>query len=190
MKTDPAEETAPQLGLAVPAILLVITLGAAFDLLMDRPEQVLTFHVLFEISLALVSLGAASWLTWGWYHTQKRVSVLRNAVDERRAERDAWRARAGRLLDGLAKAMDGQFETWSLTPAERETALMLLKGYSHKRIGRLTNRSERTVRQHAVAVYRKANVANRSELSAFFLEDLFLPFGDTRDATDVESTDA
>jgi len=188
MKTDSAEEGAPHLGLVVPVILLVITLGAAFDLLMDRPEQILTFHVLFEISLALVSLGAASWLTWGWYHTQRRVNALRHTADERRDERDAWRARAGRLLDGLAQAMDGQFQEWSLTPAERETAFMLLKGYSHKRIGRLTNRSERTVRQHAVAVYRKAKVANRSELSAFFLEDLFLPLGDTGGATDVEST--
>jgi hypothetical protein len=32
-----------------------------------------------------------------------------------------------------------------------------------------------TVRQHAVAVYRKSGLAGRAELSAFFLEDLLLP---------------
>ena len=37
------------------------------------------------------------------------------------------------------------------------------------------DRSERTVRQHAVSVYRKSGLAGRAELSAFFLEDLLLP---------------
>jgi len=39
----------------------------------------------------------------------------------------------------------------------------------------LSGRRERTVRQHAVAVYRKSGLSGRAELSAFFLEDLLLP---------------
>jgi DNA-binding NarL/FixJ family response regulator len=35
--------------------------------------------------------------------------------------------------------------------------------------------SETTIRQQALAIYRKAGVRNRSDLSAFFLEDLLLP---------------
>jgi DNA-binding NarL/FixJ family response regulator len=50
-----------------------------------------------------------------------------------------------------------------------------LKGFSHKEIGNLTGRSERTVRQHSIAVYRKSGLSGRAELSAFFLEDLLLP---------------
>ena len=184
--TDVSEEAVPRLGLVVPAVFLVITVGAAMDLVLDRPERILTFHVLFELILALLSLGVATWLTWGWWRAQNRIQALRAAVDERRAERDAWRERAGRALEGLAEALDAQFSAWGLTPAERETALMLLKGSSHKRIGKLTDRSERTVRQHAVAVYRKAGVANRSELSAFFLEDLFLPHGELTDPGNAE----
>ena len=52
---------------------------------------------------------------------------------------------------------------------------MLLKGYGHKQITALTNRSERTVRQHAGVVYDKAGLGGRAELSAFFLQDLMLP---------------
>jgi len=37
------------------------------------------------------------------------------------------------------------------------------------------NTSERTIRDQARAVYRKSGVAGRTELSAFFLEDLLLP---------------
>ena len=61
------------------------------------------------------------------------------------------------------------------TMLDRPTADAILKGLGHKEAADLLRRSERTVRQHAVAVYRKAGVAGRAELSAFFLEDLLLP---------------
>jgi hypothetical protein len=54
-------------------------------------------------------------------------------------------------------------------------AMLLLKGLGHKEAASVLDRSERTVRQHAVSVYRKSGLAGRAELSAFFLEDLLLP---------------
>jgi hypothetical protein len=36
------------------------------------------------------------------------------------------------------------------------------------------NTSEKTVRQQASAIYQKSNLSSRSELSAFFLEDLLV----------------
>jgi len=54
-------------------------------------------------------------------------------------------------------------------------ALFLLKGYGHKQIAALTNRSERTVRQHAGVVYEKSGLGGRAELSAYFLQVLLLP---------------
>jgi DNA-binding NarL/FixJ family response regulator len=78
-------------------------------------------------------------------------------------------------LVGLGRAIENRFSAWGLTSAEREVALLLLKGHSHKQIAFTTGRSERTVRQHAVAVYEKSGLAGRAELAAFFLEDLMLP---------------
>ena len=52
---------------------------------------------------------------------------------------------------------------------------MLLKGYEHKQMAARTGRSERTVRQHAGAVYEKAGIGGRAELAAYFLNDLMLP---------------
>lgn len=169
------DDSIPRPQAVLAAFFLVITAGAAMDLLMDRPRTLLSMHVLFELALLVVSVGAAAYLGWGWYRAMAEVRALRAAGDARKRERDAWRSRSGRALEGLSQALDAQFGAWDLTPAERETALMILKGYSHKRIGRLAGRSERTVRQHAVAIYRKAGVATRSELSAFFLEGLILP---------------
>src|SRR5213593_86931 len=39
----------------------------------------------------------------------------------------------------------------------------------------LRQTSERTVRQQALAIYRKSGLNGRSDLAAFFLEDLLLP---------------
>jgi DNA-binding NarL/FixJ family response regulator len=67
-------------------------------------------------------------------------------------------AYAEKALEGLGRAIDRQFDAWGLTPAEREVALLILKGHGHKQIAGLTGRSERTVRQRAVAVYDKAGL--------------------------------
>jgi DNA-binding NarL/FixJ family response regulator len=48
-------------------------------------------------------------------------------------------------------------------------------GLSHKEIAGIRATSETTIRQQSLAIYRKAGLHNRSELSAFFLEDLLLP---------------
>ena len=72
-------------------------------------------------------------------------------------------------------AINRQFETWALSPAERDVALLQLKGLRHKEIAELRKTSERTVRQQALSVYRKAGLSGRTDLAAFFLEDLLLP---------------
>lgn len=91
------------------------------------------------------------------------------------ADADRWRAEAEQSLRGLGEAIDQQFRRWGLTPAECEVGLLLLKGLSHKEIAAQRATSERTVRQQAQDVYKKAGLAGRAELSAFFLEDLLLP---------------
>jgi DNA-binding NarL/FixJ family response regulator len=100
---------------------------------------------------------------------------LRRTLDARGQERDAWRDRAREALEGLGDAIDEQFRAWELTAAEREVALLLLKGYSHKQVAKATDRGERTARQHAASVYQKAGLAGRAELAGYFLEDLMLP---------------
>ena len=78
-------------------------------------------------------------------------------------------------MAGLGRAIDERFTAWALTPAERDVGLLILKGRSHKQIAFTTGRSEKTVRQHAVAVYQKSGLNGRAELAAFFLEDILLP---------------
>lgn len=159
-------------------LLLALAVGGTLDLVLDRPTTWRSFHVLYEVGLILAALGTALGLWLGWRRTARDNEALRIRLAAHRADRDAWRASARRALEGLGQAIDGQFTAWGLTPAEREVALGLLKGHSHKQIAGRTGRSERTVRQHAAAAYAKAGLGGRAELSAFFLEGVMLPSAD------------
>lgn len=170
-----AESERPAI-LLIPAILFAaIVVGATTDLILDRPADWRSAHVLLELALIVLSLSAAIYLGRGWLRALGALGRLERQLVERQAERDAWRRSTQRLLEDMASAIDRQFAAWGLSEAERDTALMILRGWSHKRIARETARSERTVRQHAVAIYRKSGLSGRAELAAFFLEELPLP---------------
>ena len=82
-------------------------------------------------------------------------------------------------MEGLARSIDRQLDQWQLSVAEKEVAFLLLKGLSLKDIAALRGTAEKTVRAQSAAVYAKSGLAGRTELSAFFLEDLLLPPADT-----------
>lgn len=157
------------------ASLLAIVVGGTVDLVLDQPTHWLSYHVIFETLMIAGAAVMATSLWLGWWRAERSARELRSSLEARREERDAWRESAEQALEGLGTAIDGKFAEWELTPAEREVALYLLKGYTHKGIARMTDRSHQTVRQHAAAVYRKADLSGRAELSAFFLEGLMLP---------------
>jgi len=166
--------------------LLSIIVGGTADLVMDQPQSWLSFHVVFEVLMLAGALLMATTLWLSWWRSAHAAAALRLSLEAQRTERDEWRATAQHALEGLGRAIDGQFDQWHLTPTEREVALMLLKGYGHKQIAALTGRSERTVRQHGGVIYEKAGLGGRAELAAFFLQDLMLP-GDERAALPLGS---
>lgn len=70
------------------------------------------------------------------------------------------------------KNMEQQWSEWRLTPAEAEVATWVVRGLNFYQIADLLDKSERTVRQQATAIYTKAGVRNRSELTGFLIENL------------------
>ena len=156
-------------------VLLLIVVSGTVDLVLDAPDSWRSIHVIYEIVLIVGALATTALLWLRWIRAERSLSTTRRALHEHQAERDAWRASAERALLGFGAAIDDQLSRWGLTAAEREVALLLLKGKSHKAIAYETGRSERTVRQHAVTVYQKSGLAGRAELAAFFLEGVVLP---------------
>ena len=165
----------PALPGTIAILLTAITGLGLFDLMTDPVKDLWALHGVIDILLVIVSGTGALMLGRGWLAAERSVRGLRASLETHRVERDAWRDRAQGALRGLGEAIDRQFDAWSLTGAEKDVALLLLKGFSHKEAAQLSARSERTVRQHAVSVYRKSGLGGRAELAAFFFEDMLLP---------------
>lgn len=154
------------------ATLVLLVIWGIADLAMDAPASWFTPHVLVEVTMIGAGAGLAVYFWRGWRAARRELVDARDALERNAADQSAWRRRAQGLMANLREAIDEQFGAWQLTPSEREVAFLLLAGRSHKEIAHQTGRGEPTVRQHAVAAYRKAGVAGRAELAAFFLGDL------------------
>lgn len=100
-------------------------------------------------------------------------SSMRSELAEASEAGRIWRERSAQVLQGVSAAVAETFASWELTEAEADVAALLVKGVSVRDIARQRHTSETTIRQQAQSVYRKSGLANRSELAAFFLEDLF-----------------
>ncbi len=138
--------------------LVVALVGV--DLLSDVGSGVEGVHIGAEALAALVALvGAAR-----FYRLHQ--------IEQREAA--AWKLRAADLLLGLGTAVDRQLGAWGLTDAELEVAVLLLKGLSFKEIATVRDTTERTSREQARGIYKKAGVAGRAELSAWFFEDMLV----------------
>lgn len=104
----------------------------------------------------------------------ERLELL-DDLETARREGGRWRETARAHVNGLSQAIAAQFRSWALTGAEADVAGLMLKGLAHKEIASLRQCSEATIRQHATAVYRKSGLTSRSQVTAFFLEDLLMP---------------
>ncbi|MDT8408900.1 MAG: hypothetical protein RQ741_04815 [Wenzhouxiangellaceae bacterium] len=161
------------IGLA--AIFGIIFALVGWDLAADYQQGVSPAHVVIE-SLVLTISGAAMTVLLVQFFRQRRyLKALSLNLSQTRRESTRWRKQYQETILGLSRAIGKQFDTWGLSTAEAEIGLLLLKGLSLKEIAGLRGTAERTAREQARAVYRKAGVPNRSALSAFFLEDLLPP---------------
>jgi DNA-binding CsgD family transcriptional regulator len=174
--TDVGPDVTP---LAV-ALFLVIAVLIGLDVVIDYRAGTAVSHLLTEAAvMTLAALGAAT--LWHRLRAARRAAgQLSIDLEAARREAERFRDEARAHLLGLGEAIDRQFTRWALSPAEREVGLLLLKGLSHREVAAARTTSESTIRQQALAIYRKAGLRNRSELSSFFLEDLLLP-ADQRD---------
>jgi len=169
--TDVGSRAAPIAAVLFVAIAALI----AVDIGADYRSGTDAGHVFTEALVMGLALGGAVTLWRQLRSVRLRAEQLSVDLAAAKLEAERFRAEAREALRGLGEAIDRQFSRWSLTAAEREVGLLMLKGFSHKEAAAARSTSETTVRQQALAIYRKSGLRNRSELSAFFLEDLLLP---------------
>ena len=161
---------------AIVAVVAGIALFLGIELV-EEPAATpleLLLELLKVAPVVITSVGVALLFRVTRQQRDEHLQVIRD-LEVARLQGQRWRSESRTLLNGLGEAIDAQFTRWNLTDAEREVALLLLKGLSTKEIAAVRAGSERTVREHARAIYSKAGLTGRAALSAFFLEDLLAP---------------
>ena len=123
-------------------------------------------------SLIVVALSAVNFLNRR--SSSRREESLKTALDQKEvALAEMINSGSGKNLADITKHIDAEFSRWALSDTEKDIAWLILKGFSFLEIAEMRNRSERTIRQQAGAIYAKSGLRGRAELSAFFLEDMF-----------------
>jgi len=169
-----ADDTALAAGerAVIAGVLALIALLACVDLLVDMREGVTAWHVVAEGAVAVVACIGAFHLLRGAWRLRRRLDTQARDFSDFRQQAEQWRAGSRKYLDGLSRSISLQLDRWELSAAEKEVAFLLLKGLSLKQVAAARRTSEKTARVQSSAVYAKSGLAGRSELSAFFLEDL------------------
>ncbi len=158
---------------------IFIGILAAVDIIADIREGTDLIHIIVESIVFVIAIISALAISLRLLAEAKQSRQLVNEItlelQKNREEASEWREETQALLQGLGLSINKQFERWGLTPSEKEIALFLLKGLSHKEIACLRQVSEATARQQARSIYKKAGLNGRHDLAAFFLEELALP---------------
>ena len=138
------------------------------------------FFFLYEIFVNLLGLRVApiSWRLYEFIEIGAALGLVigvlvtaRMLVLSHRRERKA--AANLRLASGaFMQVLEERFDAWGLTPAERDVALLSVKGLSLGEIAALRSTSGGTVKAQSTAVYRKAGVHSRAQLLSLFIDDL------------------
>lgn len=145
-------------------ILAVQALCAAF-FLVDILSAYLGWRPLSWQVHELVEIGVALCLLAGLGLTLR---LMRSALQRTARAEEALRAATG----AFHEVVQGRFNDWGLTPAERDVAMFVVKGLSTADIAELRRTSTGTVKAQTAAVFRKSGVSSRAQLVSLFVEDL------------------
>lgn len=112
----------------------------------------------FELVLALALIGGLA----------ATIALIRS---QNRRVRDMQR-QLNVAQGAFAQLIVSQFTEWNLSDAERDVALLSIKGLSIADIATLRQTKEGTVKAQCAAVYRKAGVTGRVQLLSYFIDEL------------------
>jgi DNA-binding CsgD family transcriptional regulator len=150
----------------------LFTVLIVIDIAHDLASGVAVYHVVLEL-LMMLAAAAGAFYFWRWLRVARQVERdLAQDLKKANAETVHWQEETRDLLSNLRKVIDKQFIQWEFSPTDRAIAFYLLNGLSLKEIAELRGSTDKSVKQQAYLLYRKAGIGGRAEISAFFLGGL------------------
>lgn len=148
---------------------LLMALAAMFffqDVVVDIREhfEASQVYMLGELIHLVFEITAVAALTFGLIDSVKYTRSLKE-----RAERQSQSLY--HLKQDFDSLVTAKFSTWGLTPAERDVALLLLRGLPSDKIADLRKVTLGTIKVQAHSVLQKAGVSSRVELMSLFMDE-------------------
>ena len=155
-------------------LFLTISLFLCFDIYEDIQEGASLTHVTEEAFIMLLGFIGVLTLWLKWLITRRENKQISVNFIQLKDDLSHYKDQTRDLSQGIAEKIQAQLDSWQLTKSEKDIALFLLKGLTIREIAEIRNTSEKTIKQHCTNLYSKSNLSGRSELSAFFLEDILV----------------
>ena len=115
-------------------------------------------HLSLELIVAVVLIAGVIFLMVELRGMLSRMSEMRTGL---------------RIAQGhLAEVIEAFFDDWNLTSAERDVALMILKGLDNDTIAQVRNTASGTIRAQATSIYAKSATDGRAQFISLFVEEL------------------
>lgn len=155
------------------AILVLLVFGSSVaEIVIEFVDGETLLSMADDLARALLGLGLCSLLAYEYLAHQRTLSTLGEQLERTKGKLARLDTSSRKLASQYRGVMQKQFDAWELTASEQDVVLGMLKGFSFREIAELRQTREKTVRQQASSVYRKAQVASRNELFAWFFEDM------------------
>ena len=138
---------------------------------LETISNILVRRYVWALVLGVLAILLVAVMYYQRSQARHREEGLLHAFQSATGEANLRAEELEKALAGIQCQIEQEFSKWELSSAERDIALLMLKGLRLKEIADLRGTSERTVRQQAQAVYKKAGLEGRSDLAAYFIED-------------------
>lgn len=115
-------------------------------------------HLLLETFAAVALVCGVIFLMLELRALMLRMSAMQTGLDIARGH--------------LSEVIDVFFDDWKLTAAERDVAIMILKGLDNDTIAHVRKTASGTVRAQATSVYAKSATDGRAQFISLFMEEL------------------
>lgn len=155
-------------------VLATIALAEGVETVFDLATEGLSVHAAMDLAMIPLVLVGVYYIA---STASKSVQTAREHMEQAQADLTDFRQKNENILLKMRSAVHEQFAAWKLSRAEVRVAELLIRGYSSKEIAEELGKSERTVRNQAISLYRKAGLTGRGDLSAFFLSDIMADSG-------------
>lgn len=153
-------------------VLAFVVVASGADLVADLSHGVDAGHITKEMIIVAISTIAIAWLLFGLRQQRLEIKSLQQELEAANNPRTSPKKYILDARKKLGNVVTQQFSEWALTGSETEVGWLLLKGLSLKEIAMVRSTQEKTVRQQASSIYKKAGISGRHAFSAWFIEDI------------------